>query len=77
MRHHVRSAINQLPRCFREILLIRNINGYDTCQTSKRLKISESLVKTRFHGARRAMRDRLLKLKKRWPPISRRPGKVR
>jgi RNA polymerase sigma-70 factor (ECF subfamily) len=55
----VRQSIALLPESYRTILLLRDIEGLDTAQTAQLLGISESLVKTRLHRARQALRTLL------------------
>jgi RNA polymerase sigma-70 factor, ECF subfamily len=59
LRHEVRKAIDQLPDLHREILLLRDIDGLDTAKTASLLDVSESVVKTRLHRARQALRTLL------------------
>jgi RNA polymerase sigma-70 factor (ECF subfamily) len=55
----VRQAIDKLPEDYRNILLLRDIEEMDTREVSEYLEISESLVKTRLHRARQALRTLL------------------
>jgi RNA polymerase sigma-70 factor (ECF subfamily) len=59
MRQVVRSAIARLPEAYRNVLLLRDIEGLDTHETARMLEISEPLVKTRLHRARQALRELL------------------
>jgi RNA polymerase sigma-70 factor (ECF subfamily) len=55
----VRACIDQLPKSYRDVLLLRDIHEYDTEQTSELLGASRSNVKTRLHRARQALRPLL------------------
>ena len=51
----VRDCIARLRPCYREVLLLRDIEELDTDQTAQRLGTSHSTVKTRLHRARQAL----------------------
>jgi RNA polymerase sigma-70 factor (ECF subfamily) len=55
----IRNCIDQLPDDYRNIILLRDIEEMDTREVSEHLEISESLVKTRLHRARQALRTLL------------------
>lgn len=55
----VRRAIDELPGGYREVLLMRDIEGLSTEQTAELLEMSTSAVKTRLHRARMALRELL------------------
>jgi RNA polymerase sigma-70 factor (ECF subfamily) len=55
----VRSCIDQLPEPHRTVLLLRDIEEYDTDETARMLSISTSAVKTRLHRARQALKTLL------------------
>jgi len=55
----IRAAIDKLPDDYRNILLLRDIEEMDTREAAAQLDISESLVKTRLHRARQALRTLL------------------
>jgi RNA polymerase sigma-70 factor (ECF subfamily) len=59
MRTQVRSCIDQLPEAYREVLLLRDIEEFDTDQTAQQLGITPGAVKTRLHRARQALRTLL------------------
>lgn len=50
LQHH-------MPRHFREVLVLRDLQGFSYAEISKILGISLSSVKTRLHRARTAFRD--------------------
>jgi len=55
-RSQIYSAINQLPDAYRIVMLLRDIEGYDTSEVARLLDISESNVKVRLHRARAALK---------------------
>ena len=59
LRAEVRAAIDKLPDAYRTVLLLRDIEEFDTDDTARLLGISISLVKTRLHRARQALRTLL------------------
>lgn len=52
----VHAAIDKLPDAYRNVLLLRDIEGYDTREVSELLELSESNVKVRLHRARAALK---------------------
>jgi RNA polymerase sigma-70 factor (ECF subfamily) len=58
-REYIRKCIDQLPDDYRNIILLRDIEEMDTREVAEYLEISESLVKTRLHRARQALRTLL------------------
>ncbi len=59
LRALVRSKIDELAEDYREVLLLRDIEGLDTEATAVHLGISSNAVKTRLHRARQALRTLL------------------
>lgn len=55
----LRQAIEGLPEIYRNVVLLRDIEELDVCETAAALAISESSVKVRLHRAR-AMLQRTL-----------------
>jgi len=55
----VREAIGALPDRYRTVLLLRDIEGFDTEATAKELDMTPGAVKTRLHRARQALRTLL------------------
>lgn len=53
----VRRAIDRLPESYRTVLLLRDIEGLDTEEAAKMLKITPNAVKIRLHRARMALRS--------------------
>ena len=52
----VRAHIDELPEKWRTVLLLRDIEGLDTEETARMLKLSPNAVKIRLHRARQALR---------------------
>lgn len=52
----VRSMIDRLPEDARAVILLRDIEGFDTATSAQMLGITEASVKTRLHRARLALR---------------------
>lgn len=55
----VRDAIQSLPDGYRTVLLLRDIEEFDTEQTAEALGLTRAAVKTRLHRARQALRQLL------------------
>ncbi len=58
-RELVQRCIGQLPEMYRTVLLLRDIEGWDTEETAQRLDVRPCVVKTRLHRARQALRTLL------------------
>jgi len=56
LRTQVHAAINQLPDSYRIVLLLRDIEGYNTNEVAHMLDLSGSNVKIRLHRARSALK---------------------
>ncbi|MEM6604024.1 MAG: sigma-70 family RNA polymerase sigma factor [Pseudomonadota bacterium] len=56
----IRRAIDAMPDDYRIILLLRDIEEYNTSECAKMLDITEQNVKTRLHRARAALRHYFL-----------------
>lgn len=59
LRKAVRSAIDELPDLYRDVLLLRDIEELSTEEAAVALGISVAALKTRLHRARLALRERL------------------
>jgi RNA polymerase sigma-70 factor, ECF subfamily len=59
IRRLVRASIDRLPESYRTVLLLRDIEGYDTADTAELLGISVNAVKVRLHRARQGLRTLL------------------
>ncbi|MGO1003808.1 RNA polymerase sigma factor [Lysobacter sp. CA196] len=51
-RHDVAAALESLPRHYREIVLLRDLEGLTIAEISVRLQLSDKAVKSRLHRAR-------------------------
>ena len=58
-RAMVRGFIDELPELYRNVLLLRDIEGLDTKETADLLEVSPNAVKIRLHRARLALRTLL------------------
>lgn len=58
-RAKVREKIDLLPDAYRTIIMLRDIDGFDTRQTAEMLGLSEPAAKVRLHRARQALRTLL------------------
>lgn len=58
-RATVRACIDQLPEDFRAVLVLRDIEEFDTERTAAMLGVNVGAVKTRLHRARQALRTLL------------------
>jgi RNA polymerase sigma-70 factor (ECF subfamily) len=58
-RELVRRCIGELPEIYRNVLLLRDIEGLDTEETARMLGTSPGVIKTRLHRARQALRSLL------------------
>jgi RNA polymerase sigma-70 factor, ECF subfamily len=59
LRRIVREKIDELPEQYRNVLMLRDIEGLDTAATAEVLNMTETAVKTRLHRARQALRELL------------------
>jgi RNA polymerase sigma-70 factor (ECF subfamily) len=59
IRVQVRECIQQLPDDYRTVLVLRDIEQFDTDETARMLKTTPGAVKTRLHRARQALRTLL------------------
>ncbi|MDT8282358.1 MAG: sigma-70 family RNA polymerase sigma factor [Gammaproteobacteria bacterium] len=55
-RNQVHAAINKLPDEYRNVLLLRDIECYNTNEVAELLALSENNVKVRLHRARSALK---------------------
>lgn len=62
IRERVRLAIDELPDQYRIVLLLQDIEGYDTAETADLLRLTVGAVKSRRHRARVALRNALVRL---------------
>lgn len=68
LRAMLEQAIGQLPRDWRVVLLLRDVEGLSTRETAEILGLGASTVKMRLHRARLALRQRLSEHQERVPP---------
>ncbi len=54
--HLIEKALEQLPPQYREVVVLRDIEGLSTEETARMLGISEGAVRVRLHRARQALR---------------------
>ena len=59
-RRQVRTCIDKLPEDYRTVLVLRDIEDFDTEQTAAILGVNPGAVKTRLHRARQALRTLLV-----------------
>lgn len=57
LRQAVRSCIEQLPEQYQTVLVLRDIEGFDTEQTAQILGTTPANTKVRLHRARHALRS--------------------
>jgi RNA polymerase sigma-70 factor (ECF subfamily) len=55
----LQEAISSLPKKYRVVVILRDLEGFSTAETVQILNIGESNVKVRLHRARLYLRDRL------------------
>ena len=58
-RARLEGAIQALPKPYRLVLILRDMEGLDTRQTAEVLELSEDTVKMRLHRARVSVRNEL------------------
>lgn len=59
LREVMEREVAALPDAFREVVLMRDVEGMSTSETAQCLGISEDLVKQRLHRARARLRENL------------------
>jgi RNA polymerase sigma-70 factor (ECF subfamily) len=59
MRDQVRQCIDRLPDSYRSVLILRDIEEFDTEETARMLGCTPNNVKVRLHRARQALRTLL------------------
>ena len=68
IREHLHKAIEDLSPLYREVLVLRDVEGLDMEETAQALSITTTLVKVRLHRARRMLQRDLSPLLKRYAP---------
>ena len=71
VRAHLEKAIAQLPILYREVLVLRDVEGLDIEETAHSLSITAATVKVRLHRARRMMQKTLAPVLKSYAPKGR------
>ena len=66
----LKKAIAQLPALYREVLVLRDVEGLDIEETAHALSITPASVKVRLHRARRMMQKYLAPELKQYAPKS-------
>ena len=56
LRQVLGTSIDRLPKDFRTVFVLRDVEGLSTAETAESLAIPEETVKTRLHRARRLLR---------------------
>ena len=59
VRAEVRAAIERLPASYRNVLLLRDIEGLSMTEVAQMLEVSENNAKVRLHRARQALKKAL------------------
>jgi RNA polymerase sigma-70 factor (ECF subfamily) len=59
LRDHIRACIDRLPESYRAVLLLRDIEEFDTEETARLLDCTPNNVKVRLHRARHALKTLL------------------
>ncbi len=59
VREQVRAAIDGLPDNYRTVLVLRDIEEFDTAETAEMLGLTPGVVKVRLHRARLALRKQI------------------
>lgn len=57
LRAMLEAAIDRLPQGYREVFVLREVEGLSTAETAECLDLTEEAVKTRLHRARGLLRD--------------------
>lgn len=61
LKREIENAVNSLPEEYREVLILRDIEGFSGEEAAEMLSIPEASMKTRLHRARMAVREKLEK----------------
>jgi RNA polymerase sigma-70 factor (ECF subfamily) len=59
LRNRLERALHRIPRPYRVVVFLREVEGLSTREVAKVLRISEPNVKTRLHRARVMLREQL------------------
>ena len=59
VREQLHKAIDSLPDNYRTVLVLRDIEEFDTAETAEMLELTPNAVKVRLHRARLALKERI------------------
>ncbi len=59
LSHTIKEAILSLPKKYRLVIVLRDIEGFSTLETSEILNLTSSNIKVRLHRARLFLREQL------------------
>lgn len=61
LRRHIQSSVDGLPDIYRDVFLVRDVEGHSTEETAEMLGVTVPTVKTRLHRARLMLREEITK----------------
>jgi RNA polymerase sigma-70 factor (ECF subfamily) len=59
LKHAIERAVDALPEAFREVFMLRAVDGRSVAETAELLGVHEETVKTRHHRARARLKATL------------------
>ena len=59
LKKEIEKALMGLPQEYREVLILRDIEGFSGVETAQMLGINEATMKTKLHRGRMALREKL------------------
>ena len=59
LRRALEASLDALPRIYRSVFVLRDVEGLSTAEVAQVLEVSEDVVKTRLHRARVLLREDL------------------
>ncbi len=59
LKGEIEKALNSLPEEYREVLILRDVEGFSGEETAQMLGMNEATMKTKLHRARMALREKL------------------
>lgn len=72
VRSLLENAVRELPEIYRQVFLLRDVEGFSVNEAAEALKISEAAVKVRLHRARMMLQKTLAPVLKGMTPAKRR-----
>ncbi len=60
LRAAIQKAVEELPKDYREVVVLRDLDGLSNEEVSKNLKLSVAAVKSRLHRGRLVLREKLV-----------------